>query len=203
MVLVSDPTVAEEEEGKREKGVSFWMEEISRKAPGNVTTIITSSKSDLVAECKDPVQSDFYEKNVLKLEEIAIKNNCKHILTSSKTPHNVDELFSTLTKEMMKKVGFYSPERVWMADDYSRGEWGGKFNEIAATLLLIKKRHNESGVLRDVPKPLLFLIMTLLSEQVLKSGEFSFLWEEVTKKVEEAPKKSQDGGYYSTFCTLF
>ncbi|MEW6069776.1 MAG: tetratricopeptide repeat protein [Candidatus Thermoplasmatota archaeon] len=73
------------------ENIDNWVEAL-HKITGKVPIIILGNKSDLV------IQAAVNEKD---LELLSKKFDCKYLLTSAKTGKNVEEAFSTLTKELI------------------------------------------------------------------------------------------------------
>ena len=75
------------------ENLNYWLSEIEKNAPKDVYKILVGAKCDLENERKVSIQQG---------KDFAEKYNMKFFETSSKKSINVFELFTTLTKELIK-----------------------------------------------------------------------------------------------------
>ena len=162
IVVVHHPELREESY----KSWYFEAERYQRVRPPLV--LFTSTKCDL--------SNGLQVVHGQEVEEFAKQKSCRFILTSAKNSVNIQYLFEEVGKEIIKrKVGI--PNGTWKSEIGKVREWGNSFNQIVLLVLLIHKRHKkkekgkgvqkgEDKLMKDLPKPIVLLILSKLSELV-------------------------------------
>jgi len=126
--------------------------------------------------------------------EYAEKKGRKHFVVSAKTGEGIGEMMQIISKLCLKKAGVFWVEKPWSATVESDKEWGSRLRSIVLTLLLIRKR--KENLISKLPKPLIFLIVTIISESVIESQDFDW-FEEKKEKFRITKKFSSALGAYS------
>ena len=149
-----------------------WYKEV-RKHNRDTVVFVASTENDLVTDCTNIEEKKKYEQNLKEIKSFARHVMCRYVATSSKTGLNVDEtMFAVVKRVYLSNQGKYT--KIWEPQSMEDEIWGHCFRSFVILVLMVhmRQKKEKKGVLKDIPKPIVILFVSMVSEIYLQEQNF-------------------------------